>query len=382
MTIRCKAAVLRTIGAARPYALSMPLSIEEVTLAPPKSVELLVRIAGAGLCHSDLSVINGDRPRKVPMALGHEGSGVVVEVGSAIDDVRAGDHVVFQFSAACGRCRRCVEGRPQVCERSRVAKAAGELMAGGSRITSLNGERIDHHSGLSCMAEYAVVDRGSVVVVDRDVPLADAALFGCAVMTGVGAVINTARIRPGDSVAVLGLGGVGLSGVLGARLAGAETIIAIDREPARLEKALSVGATHTICALDADCVEQVRAITHGGVDYAFELSGGTDAMTTAYGIVQYGGTVVICGLPPLNSTFSINQCDLVGQEKSIRGSYMGSCVPVRDIPRFMRLYSEGRLPVNHLIDGYIGFSELNAGFDRLQDLKAIRQILAPNGIEA
>jgi alcohol dehydrogenase len=253
-------------------------------------------------------------------------------------------------------------------------------MAGGSRITSLNGERIGHHSGLSCMAEYAVVDRGSVVVIDKDMPLADAALFGCAVMTGVGAVINTARIRPGDSVAILGLGGVGLSGVLGARLAGAGTIIAIDREAARLEVALSVGATHVVCARDTDCVEQVRDLTGGGVDYAFELAGSVDAMTTAYAIVQYGGTVVICGLPAATASFSINQCDLVGQEKSIRGSYMGSCVPVRDIPRFMRLYSEGRLPVDQLIDGYIGFDELNAGFDKLQDVKAIRQILTPHGV--
>ena len=379
MTIRCKAVVLRTIGAPRPYARSKPLSIEEVDLAPPRPVELLVRIAGAGLCHSDLSVINGDRPRPVPLALGHEGSGEVVEVGSAIDDVHPGDHVVFQFTASCGRCRRCAEGRPQVCERARVAKAAGELMAGGSRITSVNGERIGHHSGLSCMAEYAVVDRGSVVVVDKDVPLADAALFGCAVMTGVGAVINTARIRPGDSVAVLGLGGVGLSGVLGARLAGAETIVAIDREPARLEVALSVGATHAVCARDDDCVAQVRNLTNGGVDYAFELSGGADAMSTAYGVVQYGGTVVTCGLPANNVSFSINTNDLVGQEKSIRGSYMGSCVPVRDIPRFMRLYTEGRLPVNRLIDGYIGLDEVNAGFDKLQDVKAIRQILTPHG---
>lgn len=380
MTIRCKAAVLRTIGAPRPYAKSRPLSIEEVNLAPPKSVELLVRIAGAGLCHSDLSVINGDRPRPVPMALGHEGSGEIVEVGAAIDDVRAGDHVAFQFSASCGRCRRCLEGRPQVCERARISKAAGELMAGGSRITALNGERIDHHSGLSCMAEYAVVDRGSVVVIDKDMPLADAALFGCAVMTGVGAVINTARIRPGDSVAVVGLGGVGLSGVLGARLAGAEIIVAIDREPAKLEVAASVGATHMVCARDADCVEQVRDLTGGGVDFAFELAGSTDAMHLAYAIVQYGGTVVIAGLPAATASFSVNQCDLVGQEKSIRGTYMGSCVPVRDIPRFIRLYKEGRLPVDRLIDGHIGFDELNAGFDKLQDVKAIRQILTPHGV--
>jgi alcohol dehydrogenase len=371
MTIRCKAAVLRTIAAPRPYAQSKPLSIEEVSLAPPKSMELLVRIAGAGLCHSDLSVINGDRPRPVPMALGHEGSGEVVEVGAAI-------HVVFQFSASCGRCPRCVEGRPQICERAHRAKLTGELMAGGSRITSLNGERIGHHSGLSCMAEYAVVDRGSVVVIDKDMPLADAALFGCGVMTGVGAVVNTARVRAGDSVAIVGLGGVGLSGVLGARLAGAETIIAIDLEPYKLDVARKVGATHTICARDADCVERVRELTGGGVDFAFELAGSTDAMATAYGAVKYGGSVVVAGLPQAQASFSFNQCDLVGQEKSIRGSYMGSCVPVRDIPRFIRLYREGRLPVDRLIDGHIGFEQLNAGFDKLQDVKAIRQILTPH----
>jgi alcohol dehydrogenase len=378
MTIRCKAAVLRTIAAPRPWAQSKPLSIEEVEIASPKSTELLVKIAGAGLCHSDLSVINGDRPRPVPLALGHEGSGEVVEVGAAIDDIRAGDPVVFQFSASCGRCPRCVEGRPQICERAAAAKASGGLMAGGSRIRSINGERIGHHSGLSCMAQYAVVDRGSVVKIDRSVRLADAALFGCAVMTGVGAVVNTARIRPGDSVAIIGLGGVGLSGVMGAKLGGAETIVAIDKEARKLEVALSVGATHVVNARDADCVEQVRELTHGGVDFAFELAGSIEAMQTAYAITKYGGSVVIAGLPPVSATFSINQCDLVGQEKSIRGSYMGSCVPVRDIPRFIRLYQEGRLPIDRLIDGHIGFDAINAGFDRLQDVQAIRQILTPN----
>ena len=379
MTIRCKAAVLRTIGAPRPYAQSKPLSIEEVNLAPPRPVELLVRIAGAGLCHSDLSMINGDRPRAVPIAIGHEGSGEVMEVGSAIDDVRPGDHVVFQFSASCGRCRRCLEGRPQACERAAVAKAAGDLMAGGSRITALNGERISHHSGLSVMSEYVVVDRGSVVVIDRSVPLADAAVFGCAVMTGVGAVMNTAHIKPGDTVAVLGMGGVGLCGIMGARLAGAETIIAVDREPAKLEVAASVGATHMVCARDADCVEQVRELTGGGVDYAFDQAGTIDSMALAYPMVRYGGTVVVTGLPPAKAQFSVDQSDLVSQEKSIRGSFQGSCVPVRDIPRFIRLYQEGRLPVNRLIDGHIGFEQVNAGFDKLQDVKAIRQILTPHG---
>jgi len=379
MTLRCKAAVLRTIGAPRPYAESRPISIEEVDLAPPAPVELLVRVGGAGLCHSDLSIVNGARPRPVPIALGHEGSGQVVEVGSAIDDVRPGDHVVFQFSASCGRCRRCVEGRPQVCERAAQAKAAGGMMAGGGRITAVNGERVGHHSGLSCMSEYAIVDRGSVVVIEKDVPLADAALFGCAVMTGVGAVVNTARVRAGDKVAIVGLGGVGLSGVLGARAAGAEIIVAIDPVPAKLEAAHRCGATHTVLGGTARTIEEVRDLTGGGVDFAFELSGTIDGMHTAYGAVQYGGTVVVAGLPAVTESFSINQCDLVGQEKSIRGSYMGSCAPVRDIPRFLRLYRDGRLPVDRLIDGYIGYAELNEGFDKLQDARVVRQILVPHG---
>jgi alcohol dehydrogenase len=324
-------------------------------------------------------MINGDRARPVPIAVGHEGSGEVIEVGSAVEDVRAGDHVVFQFSGACGRCRRCVEGRPQVCEPFAAAKAKGELMGGGSRITSLNGERVGHHSGLSVMSEYVVVDRGSVVVIEKSVPLADAALFGCAVMTGVGAVINTARIRPGDTVAVLGMGGVGLCGIMGARMAGAGTIIAVDREPHKLEVAASVGATHMVCARDADCIEQVRDLTGGGVDYAFDQAGTNDSMKLAYAMIRYGGTAIVTGLPAASTEISVNQCDLVSQEKSIRGSFQGSCVPIRDIPRFIRLYQEGRLPINRLIDGHIGFDQLNAGFDKLADVKAIRQILTPNG---
>lgn len=379
MTIRCKAAVLRQSGAPRPFVESKPLSIEEIELADPGPGEVVVKIAGAGLCHSDLSVINGDRPRPVPMVMGHEGSGEIVEVGAAVTDVKVGDHVIFQFSASCGRCRRCLEGRPQICELAAATKGAGDLMSGGSRIKSMNGERISHHSGVSCMAEYAVSDRGSIVVVDKTLPLADAALFGCSVMTGVGAVINTARILPGDTVAIIGLGGVGLNGLLGAKLGGAEKIIAIDLEDSKLGLARQLGATHTVNARDADAVEQVREISNGGVDYAIDLAGTIPAMNTAYAITRYGGSVVTAGLSPSTAEFSFNQGDLVAQEKSIRGSYMGSCVPVRDIPRFISLYQQGRLPVDRLIDGRIGFDALNAGFDKLQDVKTVRQILAPHG---
>ena len=378
MTINCKAAVIRTNSAKKPYAESLPLSVEEITIDPPKENEILVKIHGAGLCHSDLSVINGSRLLKLPAVLGHEGSGEVVELGPAIQDINVGDHVVFQFSPSCGRCRRCLEGRPQVCELGAATKVKGHLMSGGSRLKSMNGETLSHHTGVSCMSEFAVVDRGSVVVIDKSIPLDDAALFGCAVMTGVGAVINTARILPGDSVAILGLGGVGLNGIMGAKLGGAEYIIGIDIDPSKFEKAKELGATHCFDSRSNDFIDEIRELTSGGVDYAVDLAGVMPAMDAAYKIIRYGGTLVTAGLTPANTEFSFHHSDLVAQEKSILGSYMGSCVPVRDVPRFLNLFKQGRLPVEKLIDGKIGFKDLNEGFDKLDEGKVIRQILVPS----
>ena len=375
--MKMKAAILVECGAKQPFAESRPIRIEELELDPPQTGEVLVKIGGGGLCHSDLSIINGDRPRPLPMVLGHEGAGEIVEVGPGVRDVKPGDHVVFQFSASCGRCRRCLEGRPGICEQAARAKADGQLLSGGKRL-HLNGQDVAHHSGVSCFAEYAVVDRGSVVVIDNDLPLHEAALFGCAVMTGVGAVVNTARILPGDSVAIVGLGGVGLNGLLGAKLAGAETIVAIDLNDEKLGLARQLGATHTVNAKDENCVAAVRDITNGGVDFAFELAGTVPAMRTAYAITRYGGTTVTAGLSPSVAEFSFNQSNLVAEEKTIRGSYMGSCVPVRDIPRFISLYRQGKLPVDRLISGRVGFEELNEGFDRLQAVTTLRQVLVPH----
>jgi alcohol dehydrogenase len=323
--------------------------------------------------------MNGSRPRPVPMVMGHEGAGEVVEIGSSITDVAVGDHIVFQFSPSCGRCRRCLEGRPQVCEVAAISKAAGDLMGGGRRLHDADGVALAHHSGVSCFAEYAVADRGSVVVIDKDLPLDEAAIFGCAVMTGVGAVINTARILPGDSVAVIGLGGVGLNGLLGAKLGGAETIVAIDLSDEKLGLARQLGATHTVNATDPDHVQQVRDITNGGVDFAVDLAGAIPAMETAYGVTRYGGTVVTAGLSPSTAKFSFIQSNLVAEEKSIKGSYMGSCVPVRDIPRFISLYRQGRLPVDRLLSQRVGFDGINEGFDLLQQNATVRQILMPHG---
>ena len=379
--MRMTACVVREGGVPQPFAQSKPISVEEVELCGPGASELLVKIGGAGLCHSDLSILNGDRSRGMPLVLGHEGAGEVMEVGDAIDDVAVGDHVVFQFSPSCGRCRRCLEGRPQICERAAVSRAKGQLLSGAHRLHDLDGNILQHQSGVSCFAEYSVVHRGSVVVIDRSLPLHEAAIFGCAVMTGAGAVMNTARIRAGDSVAIVGLGGVGLNGLLGATLAGAETIVAVDLSDAKLGLARQLGATHTVNANDPDHLEQVRDLTGGGVDFAFDLAGTIKAMETAYDCACHGGSVVTAGLSPSGAKFSFEQGDLVGQEKSIRGSYMGSCVPVRDIPRFIRLYQQGRFPVDRLIDRTIGFDEVNAGFDKLQNNTTVRQICVPHGAQ-
>ncbi|MBL4720584.1 MAG: alcohol dehydrogenase catalytic domain-containing protein, partial [Alphaproteobacteria bacterium] len=340
------------------------------------SNELLVRIGGAGLCHSDLSIINGSIPRALPMVLGHEGAGEVVEIGDGVTDINVGDHVVFQFRSSCGRCRRCLEGRPALCEVAAKSKSNGELMAGGKRL-SLDGVPIFHHSGISCMAEFAVVDRGTVVVVDKSLSLVEAAIFGCAVMTGVGAVTNTARVRPGDSVAIVGMGGVGLNALLGAVLAGAERIIAIDVSDDKLGLARQLGATETYNAKDADCVANVLEATKGGVDFAIETAGAIAAMETCYAILRTGGKVIAAGIPPVKESFSFKPAQLVSEERGILGSSMGSCVPVRDIPRYISLYQQGRLPVDKLIDAQVGFDGVNEGFDKLTSGTVVRQILVP-----
>src|SRR3712207_5892319 len=222
-----RAAVLSAMGAERPYATSRPLVIEEVELDPPGPGEVLVKIAAAGLCHSDLSVIDGNRPRPMPMALGHEAAGVVEELGSGVEDLQPGDHVVMVFVPSCGHCLPCSEGRPALCEPGAAANTAGTLLSGARRLHR-NGQVVNHHLGVSAFAEYATVSRRSLVKIDPELPLDEAALFGCAVLTGVGAVINTAKISAGSSVAVIGLGGVGLSAMLGAVAAGARRVVAVD----------------------------------------------------------------------------------------------------------------------------------------------------------
>jgi alcohol dehydrogenase len=264
------------MGAPRPYSQSCPLSIEQVELSSPGPTEVLVRIAAAGLCHSDLSVINGDRPRPMPMVLGHEAAGIVVELGAQVEDLAIGDHVVMVFMPSCGHCLRCAEGRPALCEPGADANTKGELLHGGTRIRTQY-ETLHHHLGCSAFAEHAVVSRRSLVKIGKELPLTHAALFGCAVLTGVGAVVNTARVQAGQSVAVVGLGGVGLSSLLGAITAGASQVVAVDLSVNKLDLARELGATAVFDGADPDVADEVRKLTAGGADFVFEMSGSIKA---------------------------------------------------------------------------------------------------------
>ncbi|AIC29670.1 Zn-dependent alcohol dehydrogenase GroES-like protein (plasmid) [Rhizobium etli bv. mimosae str. IE4771] len=374
--MQMKSVILRESGLPKPYASSRPLSVETVDLTPPGNLEVLVKIKAAGVCHSDLSAINGDRPRPLPVALGHEASGIVEEIGPGVDTVKVGDHVVMSFLPICGHCDYCAGGRASLCEPGYRANAAGTLLNGSKHIR-LRGYDINHHSGVSAFSEYAIVSAHSVVKITKDVDVTMAALFGCAVMTGVGAVVNTCGVKPGQSVAVIGLGGVGLSAVLGAVASGASEIVAIDLMPEKLELARSLGATRTFLATSPDMVGEVKEATRGGVDYAIEMAGSSKAFETAYGITRRGGTTATAGLANVNTKFEISPLPLVGEERIIKGSYMGSCVPSRDIPRYIDLFLKGRLPVERLLSSTGPLEEINEAFDRLDRGEVIRHLLVP-----
>ena len=373
MTVR--AAVLREMGLPAPYAESRPLDVAELELDPPGPGELRVRVGAAGLCHSDLSVIDGSRPRVMPMALGHEAAGEVVEVGAEVGDFQVGDHVVLAFVPACGRCRQCRNGRAALCEPGAAANSAGTLLSGQIRWREPAADAPPHHHlGVSAFAEEIVVSARSAVRVDPALPFDVAALFGCAVLTGVGAVLNSARVRPGESVAIFGLGGVGLAALLGAVLAGAATIVVVDPIEAKRDLAGELGATAAVDARE-DAVAAVRAATGGGADHAIETVGSEVVLAQAYDATHRGGTTVTVGLPHPARMLTIPAVSLVAEERTLRGSYLGSCVPDRDVPRFVALHRAGRLPVERLLSHRLTLEDLNAGFDRLARGEAVRQVV-------
>jgi alcohol dehydrogenase len=360
-------AVLRESGVARPYRDSAPLSVVELELAPPGPGEVLVRIEAAGVCHSDLSVIDGNRPRPVPMLLGHEAAGRISALGSGVADFAVGDRVVLSYLPRCEECAGCASGGRFPCGPGSAANGAGELLGGGRRLT-LDGEPVHHHLGVSGFATHAVVDRRSLVRVSSTVPAEVAALLGCAVLTGGGAILNAGQVQAGESVAVVGLGGVGLAAVLTAAAVGAGEIVAIDPVPAKRSLAADLGATRTLHPSEADGVQ---------VDCAVEAAGAVAAVETSVACTGPGGRAVIVGLTHPDARASVSPLALVAGGRSIIGSYLGSSVPARDIPRFVALWSAGKLPVERLVSGRIGLTDLNEAMDALANATALRQVVLP-----
>jgi alcohol dehydrogenase len=360
-----RAAVLRAAGAERPYARSLPLAIETVELPPPGEGEVLVQIKAASICHSDLSVVNGDRRWPLPIVPGHEAAGVVASVIS-------GDRVALIFLTQCGTCPRCVEGKPFLCERGTQANREGRLITGGPRL-SARGQPVHHHMGLSAFAEYSLVSEKSLVKIPPELGFVEASLFGCAVTCGAGTALYSAAIRPGDAVAVFGLGGVGLAAILGARVAGATRIVAIDGNAAKKDLAFALGATDFVPA--AGAAQAIRALLPQGVDAAIDASGTVEGFEQALESTRRGGNTVTVSLPDAAKQFHFPLSRLVAEARTLRGSYIGSCIPSRDIPAFIDLYRQGRLPVERLVSGTLALDRINEAMDALSDGRAVRQVI-------
>jgi Zn-dependent alcohol dehydrogenase len=365
------AVVLDAMGAARPYANSKPLTLKQLDLAPPGPGEVLVAIEAAGLCHSDLSVVNADRPRPMPMALGHEAVARVLAAGPATR-LQPGARVVMAFLPACGHCHACHAGEPWLCSNGAAANGKGELLGGGFRLSDC-GHPVHHHLGLSAFATHAVIDERSCVVIDDDIPAEIAALFGCAVLTGVGAVFNSAVVRPGESVAIWGLGGVGLAALIGAVAAGAVPVIAIDPVAEKRALAMELGARVAVAPDDA----AAAFAEFGAPRVAIESVGKGSVLADAYRTAARGGRIVTVGLPNPADPFTIPAVSLVAEAKTIIGSYMGSAVPQRDIPRYIALWRAGRLPVERLLSAVMPMADINSALDALAGGQAVRQILIP-----
>ncbi|MET1043015.1 MAG: zinc-binding dehydrogenase [Microbacteriaceae bacterium] len=374
--MKIRGAVLTDAGAEQPYATSQPLGIHELHVDDPGPGEVLVRVEAAGVCHSDLSVVNGDRVRPLPMLLGHEAAGVVEAVGSAVSDLKPGDHVVMAYVPACGECPFCLADQPALCAPGAAANGAGELLGGGRRLSDAAGQPVNHHLGVSGFSDYAVIDRSSLVRVDDDIPFDVAALFGCAMSTGFGAVTRTAGVQAGDTVVVIGLGGVGLSAVMAAAAVGASVIVAIDPVAEKRDRAREMGATHVAAPDDA---ASVVADATGGARWVFEAVGSAAVLAQAVGLTGRGGTTVAIGLPHPSATLTIPALPIVAESKTITGSYMGSTRPQIDIPAMIELWRGGNLPVERLISGYRPLHEINEALDELASGNAIRQIITPHG---
>ena len=349
------------------YQANTPLQLEEVSLDGPREDEVLVRVAATGACHSDYHVMNGDwhgRDFPLPTVLGHEASGVVEKVGPGVNHVRPGDRIILSFAASCGRCRRCVSGQPHLCHGFPDSRPG--TMPDGTRRLRRGDTELNHFGGgMSSFAELSLIHKSAAIPIRPDMPLDRAALIGCAVMTGVGAVLNTARVEPGATMAVFGTGGVGLSVVQGGALASASRIIAVDLRDNKLGYARGVGATDTINASQQDAVEAIRELTGGtGVDYAFDAIGLPGVSRQAYDAVRRGGTAVVVGMAPTGSEIPVPAA-IAAQEKTVKGCFYGSTRPSVDFPRLVDFYMQGKLKLDQMVTHRYQLEEINEAFAAL-----------------
>ncbi len=347
-----------------------PLSIEDVEIEKPKRHEVLLRTAFAGLCHSDLHFIEGLYSYfPMPVVLGHEAAAVVEAVGEDVTYVKPGDHVITCLSVFCGECPQCMTGHPNLCENTEV-----KLLPGAARRLRWKNAVLHQAFNLSAFAEQMLVHEHALVKIGDEIPLDRAALVGCGVMTGVGAVFHAAKVEPGSTVAVIGCGGIGLSAVNGAALAGAARIIAIDTVPSKLETAKAMGATDTINASNVDAVEAVKELTGGGVPYSFEAIGTKKTAEQSFAMLRPGGTATIIGMVPFGTKIELHGADFL-RDRKIQGTSMGGNRFRVDMPRLLGLWQQGRLKLDHLISGRIKLPEINEGFANLKSAAPVRQLI-------
>lgn len=351
------------------HEVNKPLEIETVQHGDPGPREVLVRTVAAGVCHSDLHFQNGSYPHVLPAILGHESAGVVEAVGSMVTYVQPGDHVITCLSAFCGHCEHCLTGRMSLCFEPELQRPAGEAPR-----LSKNGEAVAQFMNLSSFAEYMLIHEHALAKIRQDMPLDRAALIGCGVTTGVGAVIHTAGVEPGSSVAVIGCGGVGLSAINGAAIAGAGRIIAIDRVPAKLDLAKEFGATDVVDAAADDPVGVVRELTGGGVHYSFEAIGLAVTAQQAFRMVRRGGTATVIGMIPVGTMVELHGPDFLG-EKKLQGSNMGSNRFRVDMPRFVDFYLQGKLQLDTMISGRIQLEDVNDALAQLETGEVARNVI-------
>ena len=370
-----RAAVLERVGA--------PLVVTELELAPPGPGEVRVRIHASGVCHSDMNAIDGTAETPCPVVLGHEGGGVVEELGPGVGRVAVGDHVALSWAPACGRCEECLDDLPHLCGTAWPMMARGALLDGTSRL-SRDGEPIHHYSFLSSFAEHAVVPEGSCVVIPRDVPFEIAGLVGCAVTTGICAVWRSAGVRPGQRAAVIGCGGVGLSAVIGLAAVGAAPIVAVDLDQDKLEAALRLGATDAVAWAGSPeaTAELVAKASGGGVDFAFEATGRSEAMLAAFLSTRRRGAAVCIGIPREDAVLSLPALSIPRMERRVIGALYGSARPDRDFLVILDAYRRGRLPLDALISHRLGLDRIEEAFALLKSGSALRAVLDLGGASA